>query len=238
LNCKGEALSLGENRVLIEKNNCILCGTCHKLCPTEAIEMIGSAQTIEQVMKEIGKDMVFYEQSGGGVTFSGGEPMMQIEFLDQILMRCKEKKINTVVDTSGYTPYSSFERILDKVDLFLFDLKHMDEEKHKKYTGVSNKLILDNLAKLSQTKCDIWIRIPIIPGVNDDDTNILKTGEYISKLGLSKVNILPYHDIAVDKYKRLGKNYALSGIESPSETLMEEIADKFKGCALKVKIGG
>ncbi len=221
-----------------DNKQCILCGKCVEVCPTEAREIIGKSMTIHEVLEEIEKDSVFYDETGGGVTFSGGEPLLQHEFLYDILRKCKEKGIHTAIDTSGYVTWDVFEKIVDYVDLFLYDIKHFDKNLHRKYTGVSNGLILENLEKLSTVHNNIIIRVPIIPSINDDKKNILKIGEFIQSLNLHDVNILPYHNTGMDKYERLNKGYKLSFLECPSKESMIKIKDLLDRFALSVKIGG
>ncbi|MFZ5968314.1 MAG: glycyl-radical enzyme activating protein [Bacillota bacterium] len=236
-NCPRGALHSSEYGMEREAK-CSLCGLCADRCPTEAMELIGRKLTISDVMCEIEKDQIFYEQSGGGVTFSGGEPLSQIDFLESMLDACHKKGLHTVVDTSGYAGLEAFARIIDKVDLFLYDVKFMDEEKHIKYTGVSNQTIMNNLHQLAARHCSLWIRMPIIPGINDDEENIQRTGEVLSSLNLRDVYLLPYHKIAMDKYERLGKSYRLPLLPPPSNKDLDEICRKLKDHGLHVKIGG
>ncbi|SHJ54838.1 trans-4-hydroxy-L-proline dehydratase activase [Paramaledivibacter caminithermalis] len=236
--CPERAISFNKNGFYNDKSKCKFCEKCAEICPSGALELVGKKSSLDDVIKEVEKDRVFYEQSGGGVTFSGGEPLVQIDFLDSLLCASKQKGLHTAVDTSGYTSWGNIERIKDKVDLFLYDIKHMDDEKHKIYTGVSNQLILENLKKLALDGKKIWVRVPIIPSINDDDLNIQRTCEYISSLNLRDVFILPYHNIAVDKYKRLNMGYRISDIQVPKDELMKKIADIFKGYGFNVKIGG
>jgi pyruvate formate lyase activating enzyme len=200
--------------------------------------MIGKKMTVESVIKEIEKDLVFYEESGGGVTFSGGEPLGQSEFLEGLLNGCQEKKIHTAVDTSGYISWEILNKISPKVDLFLYDLKIMDSKKHQKYTGVSNEIILENLKKLSSIHHNIFVRFPVIPGINDDYQNIKETGEFLSSLKITQVNLLPYHYIGIDKYKRLGRPYKLADTQSLSEEKLSEVSAILKKFNLNVKLRG
>lgn len=236
--CPTGAISFSNKGFDYNELKCELCEKCAEVCPSEALEFAGKKQNQEDVIREIEKDKVFYEESGGGVTFSGGEPLVQIDFLDNLLTLAKKKGLHTTIDTCGYAPWENIERIKDNVDLFLYDIKHMDNEKHKKYTGVSNELILDNLRKLAGEGKRIWVRIPIIPGINDDALNIEKMCEFISSLNLRDVFILPYHNIAIDKYNRLDMEYKIPDIKNPDDEVMEEIAEKFKEYGLNVKIGG
>lgn len=236
--CPTGAISFSNKSFDYNESKCELCEKCAEVCPSEALEFAGEKQNQEDVIREIEKDKVFYEESGGGVTFSGGEPLVQIDFLDNLLTLAKKKGLHTTIDTCGYAPWENIERIKDNVDLFLYDIKHMDNEKHKKYTGVSNELILDNLRKLAGEGKRIWVRIPIIPGINDDALNIEKMCEFILALNLRDVFILPYHNIAIDKYNRLDMEYKIPDIKNPDDEVMEEIAEKFKEYGLNVKIGG
>ena len=177
---------------------CDLCGKCTLYCPSEAREICGREYTVDEVMKEILKDKPFYETSGGGVTFSGGECMLQIDFLCEILRKCKENGIHTAVDTAGNVPWESFERVLPYTDLFLYDVKCITESLHKKGTGVSNELILQNLQRL-KGKADIIIRVPVIPEFNDDASEQDKIKEFLQQNNFEKVEYLPYHDMGEHK---------------------------------------
>jgi len=238
LNCPSGAIQMKNKKPLTDKNKCNLYGECSRICPTQAREMIGKTMTTEVVIKEIEKDLVFYEESGGGVTFSGGEPLSQSEFLEDLLDGCKEKKIHTTVDTSGYIPWEILNKIHSKVDLFLYDLKIMDSERHKKYTGLSNEIILENLKKLSSVHNNIFVRFPVIPGINDDYQNTREMGEFLSSLKVAQVNLLPYHYIGVDKYKRLGKKYKLADIQPPSKEKLSKISGILRKFNLNVKLRG
>ena len=186
--------------------NCILCGECTFSCPTGARLLCGKSYTPDEIFSEIEKDKVYYESSGGGVTFSGGECMLQIDFLLEILKKCKENGIHTAVDTAGHIPFESFEKILPYTDLFLYDIKVFDAQMHKKYVGVDNKLILENLKKLFKAKAKIWIRIPVVSGVNDNINEIRSIKDYIYSVGLpKKVELLPYHSMGENKYHALNK---------------------------------
>jgi len=236
--CPTGAIQIKNGIPVTEKEKCILCGKCIEKCPALAREMIGKKMTAEEVLKEIEKDLVFYEESGGGVTFSGGEPLGQSEFLESLLNCCQEKKIHTAVDTSGYISWEILSKISSKVDLFLYDLKIMDNKRHKKFTGVSNELILENLKKLSSVHHNIFVRFPVIPGINDDYQNIKETGEFLSSLKVAQVNLLPYHYIGIDKYKRLGKKYKLADIQPPSKEKLSEVSAILRKYNLNVKLRG
>ena len=159
---------------IYHKEKCIKCGRCDDICPTGARETIGREMTVGQVIKEVEKDFAFYEQSGGGVTFTGGEPFIQFDFLYALISECREKGIHTAIETCGHTSWENLREASKYTDLFLYDLKLIDGEKHRRYTGVSNKLILENLREIAAIHSNICVRIPLIPGINDDEENIEK----------------------------------------------------------------
>ena len=186
--------------------NCDLCGKCTLYCPVDARKICGKEYTFDEVLAEVIKDKSFYENSGGGVTFSGGECMLQIDFLCEILKKCKENGIHTAVDTAGHIPFESFEKILPYTDLFLYDIKIFDSKKHKQYVGIGNELILENLKKLLNADAKIWIRIPIIPGVNDSIGEMQKIKAFLDSCGKpEKIELLPYHAMGENKYRAIGK---------------------------------
>lgn len=201
--------------------------------------VVGHEVTVKQVMAEVEKDVVFYRYSGGGVTYSGGEPLMQPDFLLALLKASKEKNIHTVLDTSGYAPWSIFKRIMDYVDLFLYDLKIMDNEIHQKYTGEGNSLILDNVGKLAHNRANIIIRIPIITGITDPGDNICAIGEFLRPIsGIEFVHLLPYNYLCKDKYQRMKRDYRLGNLNPPTENKLNEIKNTLRTYGLHVKIGG
>ena len=206
--------------------SCELCGKCTFYCPNDAREICGKDYTVDEVLREIRKDKTFYKTSGGGVTFSGGECLLQIDFLEAILKECKRNGIHTAVDTAGHVPFVCFERILPYTDLFLYDIKCYDSEKHKKYTGTSNELILSNLKRLLQSGKAIWIRIPIIPDVTDNEEELLTIKAFLSSYGCpEKVELLPYHDMGEHKYAALGKMAQTFSV--PSEEKMIQLKKIF-----------
>jgi len=236
--CSENALSW-KKHVIINREKCNLCGKCAENCATEALEIIGKEMSVEEVMREIEKDKAFYDESNGGVTFSGGEPLLQVDFLKDVLLKCKKRNIHTTIDTCGYAPRETIEEILPFVDLFLYDLKIMNKEKHKKYTGVLNDLILDNLKYLVEKNVNIEIRIPIIPSINDDIDNINKIVNFVSSLnGINRISLLPYHEAGSGKYLKLNKEYKIKDIKSPGKEEMEKIKRIFEKHNFKVKIGG
>jgi len=237
--CTHGAISRNGNLMSTDEEKCTLCGACVESCYAEAREAVGQKMTVAQVMAKIERDVVFYDESGGGATFSGGEPLMQPDFLLALLQACKEREIHTALDTCGFASWETLDRVRGLVDLFLYDLKLMDGTKHREFTGVPNDPILDNLQRLSAQGHNVILRLPIIPGLNDDEENIRQTGEFATALpGLSGVDILPYHHTATHKYKRLMRDYELSETRPPSNARMAEIAQILGGFGLEVRIGG
>ena len=206
--------------------SCELCGTCARYCPSRAREICGREYTLDEVLCEVKKDRLFYESSGGGVTCSGGECMLQIEFLEEFLKGCKENGIHTAVDTAGHVPYASFERILPHTDLLLYDFKCFDSERHKYYTGVGNERILENLARLLRSGTPLWIRIPIIPGVNDSVEEMKKIKAFLDLHGApEKIELLPYHAMGEHKYAAMGKE--VRTFSAPSEETVARLKEVF-----------
>jgi pyruvate formate lyase activating enzyme len=237
--CANGAISQSGDSLSTSADKCTLCGDCVRACPAEAREIAGREVTAAQVLEEIARDVIFYDQSGGGVTFSGGEPLSQPDLLHALLQGCKEREIHTAVDTSGFAPSEAFSRIGESVDLFLYDLKLMDDEKHRRYTGVSNELILKNLQELSLWGRTIIVRVAVVPGINDDEDNLSRLGEFVASLAYPpQVDILPYHKIGLEKYKRLKRAYSLPETQPPSDERIAEIAATLRGFSLQVKTGG
>ena len=218
--------------------HCQRCGLCAQACPTEALEMSGNEMTVDEVMKQLEKDDLFYIESGGGVTFSGGEPLMQPDFLILLLQACKKKGWHTTLDTCGHAPLEVLQRVAPLVDLFLFDIKHMDEGRHKVLTGVSNRLIFSNLEWLIRTGKDILIRVPVIPGINDDIDHFHSLGRYLQQQKLTRVHLLPYHAIGADKYARRGMTYRLPQLKRPSQEHLDKLTALLSAYDLDIFQGG
>ena len=225
--CPHNASVKQENEIRISRELCQGCAACVPQCSSEARQLIGRARGVEEVLQEVVKDRLFYENSGGGVTLSGGEPMSQTDFTSALLKMCKEKGIHTVLDTSGYVQMKLLDRVLEYVGIILFDLKHMDLYKHKEYTGVSNELILANARKLASRKIPMVIRIPLIPGYNDTDKNSESCARFAKELGINTIELLPFHRLCVNKYTKLQKEWKLDELVSPSQERLEELQEIF-----------
>ena len=201
--------------------------------------MVGQVMTAAEVMAEVERDLTFYDQSGGGVTFSGGEPLAQPEFLGVLLDACRRAGIHTAVDTCGYAPWSVLDAIHDEVDLFLYDLKLMDDQAHRRLTGVSNQTILQNLRGLSESGAAIILRVPVIPGINDSPDNVRALAAFAAALPhLQGIDLLPYHPTAVDKYARMNRAYGLQGTQPPDAQDLAEIAQALWQAQVPIRIGG
>ncbi len=225
--------------VVSDPAKCDLCETCAEHCPSEAVEFAGRKVTVTEVMRQIEKDIAFYDQSGGGITLSGGEPLMQPEFLLGLLEACGDLDLHRTVDTTGYADANLLLKVALHSDLFLYDLKLMDADKHRNFTGVSNQLILNNLTLLSENKARIQVRIPIIPGINSDADNIHQTADFVTALaGVETIAILPFHNSARGKYGRLGMECLSSDVANPDDHLLNTIAGWLEQTGLPVKIGG
>lgn len=213
-------------RVCPTPANCTLCGRCSIFCPVDARKVCGKEYTVEEVWEEIEKDIPFYQNSGGGVTFSGGECMLQVDFLSEILKKCKENGVHTAVDTAGHVPFASFEKVLSDTDLFLYDMKCFDSTKHEKYVGVGNERILANLQKLLAAGAKVWIRIPVIPSVNDTVEEMQEIKAFLENAGgVERVELLPYHAMGENKYRAIGTEPVI--FEAPSEEKMRELKAVF-----------
>ena len=209
---------------------CTLCGKCTLYCPVHAREICGKDYTVEEVFREIEADKLFYDTSGGGVTFSGGECMLQIDFLEAIMKECRQAGIHTAVDTAGCVPWEYFQRVIPFADMFLYDMKCFTEELHVQGTGVSNRLILENLSSLSdETNIDIIIRIPVIPGFNADDMEMERMAGYLSKLRIRDVELLPYHPMGENKYTALGMEVPMYDV--PDDAQMKHFRSFFTEAA-------
>jgi pyruvate formate lyase activating enzyme len=194
--------------------------------------------SVPEVMKEILKDQIFFDESGGGITVSGGEPLMQPAFLEALLAECRTRRIRTALDTCGWADSAVLGKLSEYVDLFLYDLKLMDGERHRHFTGVSNDLILRNLKLLAEGGSVVIVRIPVIPEVNDDTANIDAVCDFLSPLSLRKIDLLPYHRIGTDKYRRLQLCHQMDGVSPPNAEQMESLAARLRGAGFCVRIGG
>jgi len=233
--CLSSALKKDEEgKIRIDRQFCKRCNKCADVCCTKALINVGKNVTIEEVLKKIEKDIPFYKATGGGVTISGGEPLFQLEFTQEILKGCKEKwGLHTVLDTSGYGDLGD---VLKYTDLVLCDIKLMDPFEHKKFTGVSNKYIFENIRKISQKNVSLIIRRIVIPGINDSKEEINNLIEFLKDINILRVDLLPYHRLGIDKYGTLDRNYKLKSIKQPTKDSLNTIKKLFLSNNIKCKI--
>jgi pyruvate formate lyase activating enzyme len=237
--CPHGALTSAGARPDISDSPCTLCGTCLEACPPDARHLAGREMTVAELMAEVLRDRLFYEESGGGVTFSGGEPLQQHAFLAEALAACRAEGLHTAVDTSGYAPQAQLLALAPLVDLFLYDLKLMDAGRHRALVGVPNAPILDNLRALGAVHGEICVRIPVIPGLNDDEADLEAAAAFAAGVpGVQAVELLPYHRAGAQKFERLGREYRLADVAGPSPERVEALAELFRARGLATTTGG
>jgi pyruvate formate lyase activating enzyme len=238
--CPTGALSADASGVVvIDRAKCDLCGRCAEACLYEAMQIVGREMSVEEVMAEVERDRIFYEQSGGGVTLSGGDPLAQPDFAEALLEACRSRGIATAIDTSGMSRNGALERLASKADLVLFDLKGLDDARHLETTGVPNAVILDNLRKLAAGRTEVWARLPLIAGVNDDDDNARRTIAFLKSVGtIERVALLPYHSGGLEKARRIGKEAMFRRFDAPAEERLASIEAAFREAGFDVWRGG
>lgn len=215
--CPKNAISLCNNHIEIDSNKCISCFTCKNSCPNKALSVEGKFLTISEVMKDIMKDQMFYEESNGGVTLSGGEVLMQHEFASELLKSLKKKNIHTAIETTGYISNEIFSKFIEDVDLLLFDMKHYNREKHFKATNVYNDVIIENLKIALDNGKEVIIRIPVIPNINSDLEDAKGFCKLLKSVNAKKVNLLPFHQFGQKKYELLNKSYTFQNAQQLHE---------------------
>ena len=232
-------LGLAEGGVMPDPGVCLACGSCVAACPTRARETIGREMTVPELIAAIDADRPFYDESGGGVTFSGGEPLLQWRFLLAMLEAARAKGYHAAVDTSGYATERTMLRVAAATDLFLYDLKVMDPARHAAFTGVPLAPILRNLRALDAAGAEVWLRLPLVPGHNDDDANLEAVGRFVGGLRRTRrIHVLPYHRIASAKYERMGLANPMNEIASPTAGEVERAVAVLGSFDLDVRVGG
>jgi pyruvate formate lyase activating enzyme len=223
--CPEDALELTLEGMRLDRKSCTMCGLCPQACPAGALEVIGRQWTVEALYAEVAKDSAFYETSGGGVTVSGGEPVMQAEFVEAFLRLCHQRRIHTALDTCGHADWSTFEAVLPFVDLVLFDLKLVDRERHRATTGIYPDRILANAQRVAEAGLPLWVRTPIIPGFTDDEENIAALAAFIRERlpTVERWDLLAFNNLGRPKYARLGLPYPLDGAQLMTREHMERL---------------
>jgi pyruvate formate lyase activating enzyme len=236
--CPLKAISCNNGSRALDWELCNNCLECASVCPSRSIEVTGTYMTVDEVFKIAARDAPFYANTGGGVTISGGEPLLQWEFARALLQRCKDARFHTTLDTAAYSKWDVMDSVLEYVDLVLFDVKHTDPERFSDECGVSNDLIMRNLEKAAH-RVSVWLRIPLVPDYNDSESNLRQTAELALRIGADKVSILPYHEYGKHKYERLGRKYPLdrSDILKPDDEIVTRSLQIVESYGLSVSIG-
>ncbi len=238
--CPEKACALTPEGIRTDRERCTLCGACAAICPSGATELSGRRYGIDELLDIIEKERPFFDQSGGGVTFSGGEPLMHADFLLELLAACGARGLHRCVDTTGLAATETLLRVAEQTELFLYDLKLMDGARHRQWTGVDNGPILDNLRVLAGRGADLRIRIPLIAGVNDDRANIEATGRFLGDLpgGAPPVDLLPYHAIHLGKHARLQQDYDDGELSEPAQEDVDRVVGWLAECGVSASVGG
>ena len=228
-----------EGKPLIDRVWCEVCGQCAEVCPEDALKVVGHEMSVAEVMAEVEKDMPFYRRSGGGLTLGGGEPLAQYRFALALLEAAEAEYLHTAIETSGHAPWEQFAQIVNHVDLLQIDLKHMDPSRHRELTGQSNALILENMKKILSIKEpeDVIIRVPVIPGCNNDQADIQDIADFVMEMGFTQIELIPYHKMGTSKYSQYDMIYPLDGLEPPTETEMDDLRHLVEGVGLHEMTG-
>jgi pyruvate formate lyase activating enzyme len=237
--CPLNAISVTDDTVSIDRSLCNNCGKCVEVCYSEAIKLLGQSMTIKELLDEVKKDAAFYKHSGGGVVISGGEPFLNPDFTMKLLRALKEEGINVGIDTCGYVPWKNIEEMLPYIDFFLWDIKHMDPEKHREFTGVSNELILSNIRSVSEKNIPIYIRVPVIPGYNDSEENIRAICEFAQGLSsVVEIHLIPLHHLGKSRYDSLDRVYPINDIPLIPDNVLQDLKQLVESYGLKCSIQG
>ena len=235
--CSRKAISF-ENKTFIDRSICTGCGECANACPAGALVVKGKTMTVQQLIRELKKDATTYRRSGGGITLSGGEPLVQYEFAAELLRACKAQGWDTAIETTGAGITEAVEKVIPYVDTVLLDIKHLDTEKHKKFTGIGNEQILKNAARISQISSTV-VRVPVIPGFNYSEEEIRAITEFAKMLrGMRTIHLLPYHTFGENKYDLLGRDYALADIKPLKPEELEHLKTMVEREGFQCIIGG
>lgn len=236
--CPNDAIDF-EKMGRIDREKCNLCMECAEHCYAGALSVEGVEKSVEEILFELNKDRIHYQRSNGGITFSGGEALYQSDFLLELLKACKSKGWHNTIETAGYCSQETVEKVIPWTDLFLYDIKMIDDDKHKSVIGFSNQQILENARFVSASSAAMIVRTPIIPGFNDDEKSIIDIANFALELeSVKRIDILPYHRLGEDKYHGLGQKYQMKKVESPSNEKMNEIKKLIESQGMNCTIGG
>lgn len=233
--CPNGAHRLDDTDHVLDRSLCTRCGRCVDVCYADALLFAAEVKTVEQVVAILEQDRAYYEESGGGVTVSGGEPLLATRFLVELLRELRERSIHTAVDTAGNVPWSQLQEVLSLTDLVLYDFKHIDSEAHRVAVGVGNERILENLRRVADTHDRVWIRVPVIPDVNGDPATLARMAEFLADTSaIERVDLLPFHRLAEAKYRSLGSEYTVQQCVPPTDEQMSEYRELFRARGLPV----
>lgn len=236
--CPRSAITLEDGQLSFNRDFCENCGSCSHVCYAEARLIRGRQMSAESVVEEVLRDEAFYRKSGGGVTVGGGEPLAQADFAAAILNKCMEKGLRTAVESAGHVPWSQMKKVLPFTDLFLYDVKHMNPEKHRDNIGTDNHLILANLRRLVERRKRVVVCVPLIPGFNDTPAEVAAIARFAASLGIANINLLPYHRFGEGKYRLLGRPYQFQGRKGLSQREIRELKKVAATSGLEVTVGG
>jgi pyruvate formate lyase activating enzyme len=235
--CTKGCHTMEDGRRCYDRTFCVACGECTFVCPSEALAFVGKNDTVQEVLEVVARDAPFFKNSGGGITCSGGEPMLQIDFLQGLLSGARTLGLHTAVDTAGNVPFRFFQRVFPVTDLFLYDIKCIDDDTHIKATGTSNRLILENIKRLSEAGAAVWVRIPVVPGVSNTVDNMVRTADLLQALhGIERVELLNFHRLGGGKYESLGKTYAAQDLVPATKEEMTALSAPFIDRNMTVKV--
>ncbi len=234
--CPVNAITVDEKGRKLDRGLCNRCLQCADVCPTGALAATGKWMSVDEVMEEAAADDLFYQNSGGGITLSGGDPVQQADFAVELLKACKRRGFHTAIETSGFAEWGILERLLEHTDLVLYDVKHMDPEKHREGTGKTNELILENARKAAARR-RLWVRVPLVPGYNDSEENLKATARFAKEIGAAKVSLLPYHAWGASKFEKLGRRFTLQDLPGPTVEQIERCRQTVQAAGVTTTVG-
>lgn len=234
--CPQAAITIGESGRRIDRDTCDRCMMCVDACPNKGIECVGRKVSVAEIVEQLKKDALFYRNSEGGITISGGEPLSQWRFVSELLAECRASGFHTAIETTGHAKPDIFDKVLGLVDLVMYDIKQMDPLAHKRVTGVNNRLILDN-ARMAAGRVRTWLRYPVIPGYNDAEDNIRELAEFARSLRIEKISLLPYHEWGKLKYEKLGTVFRCEGVPKADDERLQHIKKSLESYGGEVSIG-
>lgn len=234
--CPVGAITVRADTWSVDRQCCTTCGDCAPVCLEQALRVAGSVMTVEDVVDAVRRDAIFYRRSGGGVTFSGGEPLMQAPFVSEVMRRCRRMGYHTAVETSGCGSAAALDAIAEHCSLFLFDIKQVDDSRHQSFTGIGNESILTSLRRVVDRGCDVVVRMPVIEGFDDDEESLEGLASILRETGVGEVHLLPYHRLGEGKYRALDRGKPMAGTKPLSRERLEEAAASLREMAPEAEV--